>query len=128
LVWGWSTEEAAGRLGIDYEQARLQLAQLQDELERLAGLESIVRRCIQCGQVTLQLQRGMCLLCARGRPCCVCGTVEVLHLSLCRLCYPEHTHPCDGCQRMTRIRPGGLCSRCAREEQQARQAALMADA
>jgi hypothetical protein len=127
LVWGYEINEAADLLGLDYEQARLQVAQLQDELERLAGLESTVRHCTKCGEVAPQHLRGMCIGCARSRACNLCGRVEVLRLNLCHICYPENTHPCNGCQKTTRIRRSGLCSRCERETQEVKRAALMAD-
>jgi hypothetical protein len=120
IASGYSPAETATKLGLPVSEVNLRIAELKDELERLAGLESTVRHCTQCGQVTLQQMRGMCLLCARGRPCCVCGTVEVLHLSLCSVCYPTHVHGCVSCGRPTRIRSSGLCSRCAREAQEAR--------
>jgi hypothetical protein len=124
LVWGYEIDEAADRLGLDRADARQQLAVLRDELEQLAGLERTIRRCTRCGQVALRHLRGMCIPCARSRPCGVCQRVAVLTKNLCPDCFTLHTQPCGRCGKVTRIRPGGLCSPCGN---QTRDAAAVTD-
>jgi hypothetical protein len=120
LVWGYTPREAADALGIALEQVLRRLAELQDEIEQLAGIASTDTRCAKCGEVAKPPLRGMCKPCARNRPCALCGRLAVLSKNLCPDCFPVHTHPCVDCGKVTRMRPRGRCSPC---EAKARRAA-----
>ena len=78
LVWGWSIEEAADKLGLSSADVEQQLAELAAELEELAGVERTVRRFVRCGRVSPRRTREMCDPCFRTRLCRGCGELRVI--------------------------------------------------